>query len=657
MPTSTYTCRLGRPHFAHLRAVVQGVPAEDAAERYLAADSRPAARAGHTEVVQLLRAIVRRRGDPRWRLVGLVGLVGGAVGTAPGATTPPPAAAPRPTLEQWADARGIDVGDWGERELVEMYEADCPPASPAEQAGHRRAARAARLRDQQLQLLFQLEPLAAEVAQPSDLVDGWFGPQTAEQLKRAGLLRLDELQQRIARGGRWYRWVPSIGATKAERIAKYLQQLLPSAPALPSPVERGVSLLAPASCPAGPVGSAGPVASPVPPSLAAPPLPGERWAELDGGQGMNRSAVAITNLQANNDREALEAWILATAGEPGKKDFVATTAKSYRLEAERLLLWCLAERHKPLSSMTAEDCAAYRDFLGAIPEAWISRRRARRLEPGWTPFAGQLTITSRRRALTVVKSLFKWLVTAHYLHANPWLLVKTRLGDDPRHSELDSRAFTPAAWSAIVAWVEAQPASPAQARTEFLLHFGEAVGLRAQELISAELRQLRLGDEGWVIEVQGKGSLARVATVPSGAVRALNKYLRYRGLAELGQAPPDVPLVASVEDGLQPIGYRSLYDSLSSWFRRAIAASALTPAERDVALRATPHWLRHTCGTRALERGVTLQQLQRHFGHADPATTSRYSKAQLQQRQRAFERAFAQPAERAFAAATPGDVP
>lgn len=655
MPTSTYTRRMGRPHFAHLRAVVQGVPVEDAAERYLAADSRPAARAGHTEVVQLLRAIVRRRGDPRWRLVGLVGLVGGAVGTAPEATTPPPATAPRPTLAQWADARGIDVGDWGERELVEMYEADCPPASPAEQAGQRRAARAARLRDQQLQLLFQLEPLAAEVAQPSDLVDGWFDLQTTERLKRAGLLRLDELQQRIARGGRWYRWVPSIGATKAGRIAEYLQQLLlpASAPTpLPSPVEHGVSLLASTSCPGMPTGAAGAdqgqLASPAPPR---PP------AELDGSQGMNRSAVAITNLQANNDREALEAWILATAGEPGTKDFVATTAKSYRLEAERLLLWCLAERHKPLSSMTAEDCAAYRDFLGAIPEAWISRRRARRLEPGWTPFAGQLTITSRRRALTVVKSLFKWLVTAHYLHANPWLLVKTRLGDDPRHSELDSRAFTPTAWSAIVAWVEAQPASPAQARTEFLLHFGEAVGLRAQELISAQLGQLRLSDEGWVIEVQGKGSLTRVATVPSGAVRALNKYLRYRGLAELGQAPPGVPLVASVEDGLRPIGYRSLYDSLSSWFRRAIIASALTPTERDVALRATPHWLRHTCGTRALERGVTLQQLQRHFGHADPATTSRYGKAQLQQRQRAFEQAFAQPVERAFDAAAPVDAP
>jgi hypothetical protein len=42
--------RLGRPHFAHLRAVVEGVPPEDAARRYLAADALPAARAAHAQL-------------------------------------------------------------------------------------------------------------------------------------------------------------------------------------------------------------------------------------------------------------------------------------------------------------------------------------------------------------------------------------------------------------------------------------------------------------------------------------------------------------------------------------------------------------------------------------------------------------------------------
>jgi integrase len=354
-------------------------------------------------------------------------------------------------------------------------------------------------------------------------------------------------------------------------------------------------------------------------------------------------------VQASHDLEAIEAWLRAKAGEPGQEGFVAATARRYRTEAERLLLWCMAERGKPLSSMTAEDCAAYKAFLAEIPDAWMSRRRAARHTPGWTPFATQLTVTSQQHALTVVGSLFRWLVAARYLVANPWELVKTRLGDDPRHTELDSRAFTPRAWSAIASWVEVQPQTPAQARMEFLLHFNEGVGLRADELVTAELGQFRRvddatecfdADDGWAIAIHGKGARNRLASVPPQAARALAKYLAVRGLPPLGQAAPTVPLVASVDDPLAPITYQSLYESLRSWVRRAIRASDLSPAEKDVALRASPHWLRHTCGTRALERGVPLGDLQGQLGHADPRTPMRYAKTQLHKRQGAFGKAF-----------------
>jgi site-specific recombinase XerD len=353
--------------------------------------------------------------------------------------------------------------------------------------------------------------------------------------------------------------------------------------------------------------------------------------------------------QARDDREAIEAWLVAKAGEPGQDGFVATTARSYRIEAERLLLWCIAERRRALSPMTAEDCAAYKTFLGDIPEGWMSRRRALRYGPGWTPFAGQLTLTSQQHALTVVGALFRWMVAAHYLRANPWELVKTRLGDDSRRSALDSRAFTPAAWAAIVGYVQAQPPSPAQARAAFVLHFVEGVGLRSEELVSAEMGQFRQVDEGqvddggaggWAMQIHGKGARKRVASVPPHAVRALDDYLAFGGLPPLGRASPSTPLVASVDDPCAGVGYRALYDRLRPWIRRAISASSLASAQKDIAVRASLHWLRHTCGTRALERGVELPDLQGQFGHADPRTTMRYSKKQLLRRQGAFGKAF-----------------
>ncbi|MEI2769769.1 MAG: hypothetical protein V9G98_03200 [Candidatus Competibacter sp.] len=38
------------------------------------------------------------------------------------------------------------------------------------------------------------------------------------------------------------------------------------------------------------------------------------------------------------------------------------TLRNYRKEAERLLLWALLERGKPLSSLTREDCLQYEAF-------------------------------------------------------------------------------------------------------------------------------------------------------------------------------------------------------------------------------------------------------------------------------------------------------
>jgi len=74
--------------------------------------------------------------------------------------------------------------------------------------------------------------------------------------------------------------------------------------------------------------------------------------------------------------------------------------------------------------------------------------------------------------------------------------VNRRIGDDAQHDALATRAFTPAAWSALAGYLDAQPASPASPaceRMRFVLTFGEAVGLRASELIGATLCPDRAG--------------------------------------------------------------------------------------------------------------------------------------------------------------------
>ena len=48
----------------------------------------------------------------------------------------------------------------------------------------------------------------------------------------------------------------------------------------------------------------------------------------------------------------------------------------------------------------------------------------------------------------------------------------------------------------------------------------------------------------------------------------------------------DAPLLASAEDAMAAVGNRSLYDSMKSWFRRAIAASSPSAVEKDTAANA-----------------------------------------------------------------------
>ena len=71
-------------------------------------------------------------------------------------------------------------------------------------------------------------------------------------------------------------------------------------------------------------------------------------ATLDGSCGRNRSKVSPL-IGAKNDLEAIELWLKEYANK------TSTTYRNYRKDAERLLLWCIVERQKPLSALDPED--------------------------------------------------------------------------------------------------------------------------------------------------------------------------------------------------------------------------------------------------------------------------------------------------------------
>ena len=611
MPASTYSAsthrpfRLGVHHFAHVRALAEGLDVVSSAQRYLGIEHGNQAQAASRQTVAALRAIAHRRNEPAWRLIGLTLQV-------PSASNQP---GTQPSLQAFMDER--DLEDWSETEVAAMY-AEVYPLDP-------KLNKRLRLREKLLDLLIRLEKQVAEQPQPNDNVSGWLDVTMAYKLVAAGILTLGELRSTITVGGRWYRALPGVGAAKAARLEAYLRQLLAFDGIAATPT---FTLPWPATTPTLTLdASTGRVVHALPASAATD-------LRTDATQPSTASLVTSL-LAANSDADAVQAWIAARASS-------GATAKCYRREATRLLLWLQhACAGATLAQMRIEDCNAYMVFLQNIPASWISRRSAAPGQAGWAPFRGQLSHDSQQQAIVIVASLFTWLQSAQYLQGNPWVLVNKKTGDDRQKNVLDTKALSESASVAILQFIDQRAPSPARARIRFIVVFLSAVGLRSSELLSAKLRQIQHEPEGWMLQVHGKGAKNRIVHLPGQAMAALYDYLSARGMEALEAADPHLPLLANLKDPIRHLGYQALYEHVTGWLSKAVLRSTLPSSEKSKLLGASTHWLRHTFGTRAVALKVPLDVIQAQLGHASIQTTMDiYGKAPLKRRAEALSAAF-----------------
>ncbi|CBW76724.1 Hypothetical protein RBRH_01891 (plasmid) [Mycetohabitans rhizoxinica HKI 454] len=142
---------------------------------------------------------------------------------------------------------------------------------------------------------------------------------------------------------------------------------------------------------------------------------------LDGRDGTNRGARETAQLAARNDLDAVRAWLSNYAD-------TKTTFDTHRKEAERLLLWAVVQRGKPLSLLTHEDLQQFNAFLADPQPAsrWVSATGGKypRGDARWRPFNGPLSAASQRQARVILNGLFTWLVDAGYLRSNPMALLR-----------------------------------------------------------------------------------------------------------------------------------------------------------------------------------------------------------------------------------------
>lgn len=218
---------------------------------------------------------------------------------------------------------------------------------------------------------------------------------------------------------------------------------------------------------------------------------------LDGKNGSNRGDVGRAQLAAANDLEAIRAWLANYTDS-------RNTFDSYRKEAERLLLWCVLELRKPLSSMLHEDLVIYQGFLKdpQPSERWVSADGAKysRDDARWRPFIGPLSAGSQRLTKTILNTMFNWLVSSGYLRGNPMALGRRRT---KRAASRVTRYLSISLWDEVKSYVEQMPqVTDTQialyARYRWMTTLFYLQGMRISEVASGQMGHFfrRLGEDG-----------------------------------------------------------------------------------------------------------------------------------------------------------------
>jgi len=455
------------------------------------------------------------------------------------------------------------------------------------------------------------------VPQLGDEVANWFGARIVGALHDCRIKTLADLTIRVPRRRMWWRAIPGLGMRGARSVEAFFAEH-------PDLTERARALALPAA----------PQVL-VPWEKLAPPQ------ELDGSNGVFRAPRETCALSARNDHQAVTAWL--------ERHESLATQRAYRKEAERLILWALIERGKPLSSLTAEDATAYRAFLRrpTPQQRWIGPTRPRH-SIEWRPFGGALCARSIAYSLGVLSAMFRWLIEQRYVLSNPFSGLKVRGAS--RGDKLDAgRSFSQGEWKLIrtiadglewsYGWSE-----PAAQRLRFLLDFSYSTGLRASELVGATLGWIQKDDhdDHW-LEFAGKGARRGRVVLPSMARAAIDQYLVQRGLpVTRSRWDPTVPLVGRLDDeGNEALSGARLWAIVRRFFCGvAEVVRKNSPALAEKLTRASPHWMRHTHATHSLERGAELTTVRDNLRHASIGTTSIYLHSDQAKRARQLESAF-----------------
>ena len=361
---------------------------------------------------------------------------------------------------------------------------------------------------------------------------------------------------------------------------------------------------------------------------------------------------------ADNDLAAARAFLAEYDASPH-------TRRRYETELTRLFYWAASQR-KTVSALKRSDYDAYETFLRDPQPAalWCGPKRPRASRE-WRPFVGGLSDTSLRNALAIVQSMLSFWVQDGYLAGNP--LALKRLKATAAHADTQTtthdavtfeRFFDAELRRALEDALQPVPretrrGAAKRLRLSWLYHLLSTSGCRIGELERATHSAFVERDEGWWLEVLGKGRKRRAVPVPWRLMEELTAFRTFHGLPPYPVKDDPVPLLPPlyVVDGKgrlrQGVAARQVHALLKDFFGRvAVDFEGASPMRAQRLREASAHWFRHTFVTRLVEADTPIKSILESTGHADERTLRKYNQRLLKDRHRDVATVFDAPDER-----------
>ncbi|MDQ3321831.1 MAG: tyrosine-type recombinase/integrase [Acidobacteriota bacterium] len=218
--------------------------------------------------------------------------------------------------------------------------------------------------------------------------------------------------------------------------------------------------------------------------------------------------------------------------------------------------------------------------------------------------------------LSVIRSLFEYLKASGFVQNNPAL---TKLVTPPKLSEdLRGRALTVKEVNYILSGPDKE--KPEGARDYAILLTLLRTSLRVAEVCNLKSSSIKWNHGRWTLKFKVKGGRERTIPLPKIVKQSIDDYL------ELDR---DRRKILKTDSGNESWIFQPTTNYRTLVFDKSLSTTMVWYIVRRWGEftgigKVSPHDLRRTAITRALDKGLTYRQVQMMSGHKDPKTVMRY---------------------------------